>query len=156
MSDLTQKKSLSAYSIKALADGDTVLVYDPDASVGQRVKRGQVVFGDSAGLIVGTSTAGKIYNDEALNEWRDTARVSEVWSGTATASLDLTGISGGYPGDGVYVVTFSGGTGMIHFIEGEICYSTPRAVTGSIEMNKSATEVLTMTGSVFTQIRRLS
>jgi len=103
--------------------------------------------------------AALLVNDlkRAVNELADpksNASYVEIWSGSAVASLDLTSIPGGYPGDGIYILTLSSVTGMLHFLDGEICFSTVKGVTGSIEVYKDQNNILRVTGSSLTKIRK--
>ncbi|MEK9712511.1 MAG: hypothetical protein VW258_08085 [Thalassolituus sp.] len=85
----------------------------------------------------------------------ETTTTDEIWTGTAVTSLDLTTLPGGYPGDGLYLVTTAGAVvGLLHFMEGEHCYTTINSGTNATEIYKDASDVLKADGTNFTRVRR--
>lgn len=157
MVDLTKKKTATEYPTAKLLDADTVFTYRPTNAVGEKVFRGIITEGTAASIATGTSTDLKMYSDSELKSaiYDRSSAFDEVWTGTATSSLDLTAIPGRYPGDGLYVLTFTAGfTGTIHFIEGEVCFNTIRGVSGNVEVSKNASELLSINGTSVAQIRR--
>jgi len=86
--------------------------------------------------------------------------LTEVWSGTLTDQLNLPSIPGGYPGDGLYVLTLKlpaelgDFTAMMHFIDGERCFNVVRTFTDTVEVSKDAGNFLSINGAEVKQIRR--
>lgn len=151
MVDLTKKKTATEYPTAKLLNADTVFTYRPTNAVGEKVFRGIITGGTAASIAIGTSTDLKMYSDAELKSAISAVMNSEteIWTGSE-ASVDLTALPGGYPGDGLYRVVYNTSKSTtIYFKSGIACFQSAESSDNGFSLlsvdavEKDASDVVT-------------